>query len=163
MQSEVDDLERRYVSVYKELLLQLDKLFLLQNGSNMDSELKAKSRLRALHQLNVSETASYLNMKDTNNDTKRQVTTLLENKYERDGELRVNIEKHWTLIEKWLSQTHETIKLRQKLVELSAKFPEPAENSPPDPKLTQTLEMLRSIYSVLVIQGGYQDVVFDHD
>ncbi|CDO94337.1 unnamed protein product [Kluyveromyces dobzhanskii CBS 2104] len=160
MHTEIDELENKYVAVYKELLVQLDRLFLLQNGTNVDNEMESRSRLRALHQINVSETASLLNMKDSANDTKKQVTQLLENKYERDGQLRVVIENHWALVKEWLEQAHETERLRQNLVEISSMFPKANESSVPDPKNIQTLEMLQSIYSVLVVQGGYQDIAF---
>ena len=158
-----DELEARYVAIYKELLFELDKLFLLENGSMMDAEMAEKSRLRSMHQLNVSETAALLNMKDTNTSIKSHTDELLVNKLKRDQELRSSIEGHFSLIQEWLYEAKKTQRLREKLVNISSSIPEREEDSMVDLKATQTLEILESIYSVLVVHGGYLDVAFNEE
>lgn len=158
-----DELEARYVAIYKELLFELDKLFLLENGSMMDAEMAEKSRLRSMHQLNVSETAALLNMKDTNTSIKSHTDELLVNKLKRDQELRSSIEGLFSLIQEWLYEAKKTQRLREKLVSISSSIPEREEDSMVDPKATQTLEILESIYSVLVVHGGYLDVAFNEE
>lgn len=155
---DLDDLEKEYVSVYIDLLVEMDRLFLLQNGTDMDKNLESKSRLRAMHQLNVAETATVLNL-DPANTSRKHIERLLEQKFVRDGEIHDTVGLQWDLIQEWLELAQETNLLRSKLVELTKNIPK---KSLPAGKLTTASEdILDSLYTVLLVQGGYQDQELD--
>lgn len=152
---ELEILEERYVTVYKELLIEMDRLFLLQNGCTMSQDMKSKSELRALHQLNVSKTATLLNL-DPETSSKKYIDTKLLASFDRDGELNEFVSKQWNLIQEYVQLIQESSELRQKLIEVSRHFPKRQE----EPNSTRLeYEILDSIYSVLLVQGGYQDQV----
>ncbi|AJV91271.1 minichromosome maintenance- protein [Saccharomyces cerevisiae] len=168
----IQQLEKEHVEVYRELLITLDRLYLIRKHNHAVILSHTQQRLLEIRhqlQINLEKTALLIRLLEKPDNTNvlfTKLQNLLEESNSLDYELLQSLGAQSSLHKQLIESRAERDELMSKLIELSSKFPKPT--IPPDDgdtagkqvEVEKENETIQELMIALQIHSGYTNISY---
>ncbi|QHS76771.1 Mcm16p [Saccharomyces paradoxus] len=168
----IQQLEKEHVEVYRELLIALDKLYLIRKHKYpiiLSSGQQRLLEIRHQLQINLEKTGLLIRLlekPDNSNILFTKLQNLLDESNSLDYELLQSLGTQSSLHKQLIESKAERDELMSKLIEISSRFPEPS--TPPDDndatgkqvEIEKENETIQELMIALQIHSGYTNISY---
>lgn len=168
----IQQLEKEHVEVYRELLIVLDKLYLIRKHKHaiiLSSSQQRLLEIRHQLQINLEKTGLLLRLlekPDNSNILFTKLQNLLDESNSLDYELLQSLDTQSSLNKHLIESKTERDELISKLIEISSRFPEPtlpqddSDAAGKQVEIEKENETIQELMIALQIHSGYTNISY---